>query len=141
MIINNTTYVLNDEECSFDNCYTEQALIFIPEVQIIFLILYGIVSLVGIVGNLFIVITVVRYIACCSRQTVPLLNNTDVKHQNWVPWQWQKIWCVTCLVLENISFVLFLLLKASFIWKCNSSLIQVNIQRIEWIEWIEWRLD
>ena len=61
MRINNTTDVFDDEDCSFDNCYTEQALIFIPEVQIIFLILYGIVSLVGIVGNLFIVITVIRY--------------------------------------------------------------------------------
>ena len=38
----------------------DQLLIFIPEVQTTFLILYGLVSLVGTVGNLFIVITVLR---------------------------------------------------------------------------------
>ena len=48
-------------ECStFDDCYTEQELIFIPEVQIVFFVLYGIVSFVGTVGNLFIVVTVIR---------------------------------------------------------------------------------
>ena len=45
-----------------DDCYRtiEQDIIFIPEVQIIFLVLYGIVSIIGAVGNLFIVITVIR---------------------------------------------------------------------------------
>ena len=53
--MNNTT------ECSFENCYTEQQFIFIPEVQITFLILYGLVSIIGTFGNLFIVITVIRW--------------------------------------------------------------------------------
>ena len=39
----------------------EQLLIFLPEVQVTFLVLYGIVSLLGTVGNIFIVVTVVRY--------------------------------------------------------------------------------
>ena len=48
--------------CSKDDCYriVEQDIIFIPAVQIIFLVLYGLVSIIGAVGNLFIVITVIR---------------------------------------------------------------------------------
>ena len=48
--------------CSMDDCYriVEQDIIFIPAVQIIFLVLYGLVSIIGAVGNLFIVITVIR---------------------------------------------------------------------------------
>ena len=57
--MNNTTY-WDETDCSFDNCYTEQQFIFIPEVQITFLILYGLVSIIGTFGNLFIVITVIR---------------------------------------------------------------------------------
>ena len=49
------------EDCTFDACYTEQALIFVPEVQTGFLILYGIVSVIGTLGNIFIVSTVIRY--------------------------------------------------------------------------------
>ena len=60
-MMNNST--LNDKDCTFDDCYTEQALIFLPMVQTGFLIIYGIVSLVGTIGNLFILITVIRYIA------------------------------------------------------------------------------
>ena len=48
------------EDCTFDACYTEQALIFVPEVQTGFLILYGIVSVIGTLGNIFILITVIR---------------------------------------------------------------------------------
>lgn len=63
-MFNNTSSDLSnftlEEDCSFDDCYTEQALIFIPEVQTTFLVLYGLVSLVGTIGNLFIVITVIR---------------------------------------------------------------------------------
>ena len=58
--MNNTSLA---PECStFDDCYTEQELIFIPEVQVVFFVLYGIVSFVGTVGNLFIVVTVIRYL-------------------------------------------------------------------------------
>ena len=57
-IMNNST--ITEEDCTFDACYTEQALIFVPEVQTGFLVLYGIVSLVGTIGNLFILITVIR---------------------------------------------------------------------------------
>ena len=46
--------------CSFTECYTDQELIFVREVQIIFLLLYSLVSIMGTVGNLLIVITVVR---------------------------------------------------------------------------------
>ena len=46
--------------CSFTECYIDQELIFIREVQITFLLLYTLVSLMGIVGNLLVVITVVR---------------------------------------------------------------------------------
>ena len=50
----------SEKDCTFDDCYTEQALIFVPEVQIGFLVLYGIVSLIGTLGNIFILITVIR---------------------------------------------------------------------------------
>ena len=46
--------------CSFTECYIDQELIFIREVQITFLLLYTLVSLMGIVGNLLVVITIVR---------------------------------------------------------------------------------
>ena len=55
--MNNSTI---EKPCTFDGCYTEQALIFAPEVQIGFLVLYGIVSLIGTLGNIFILITVIR---------------------------------------------------------------------------------
>ena len=55
--MNNST---SEEDCTFDDCYTEQALIFMPEVQIGFLVLYGIVSLIGTLGNIFILMTVIR---------------------------------------------------------------------------------
>ena len=58
--MNNTTEPLEGFDCSFDNCYTEQEFIFIRQVQITFLVLYGLVSIIGTIGNLFIVITVVR---------------------------------------------------------------------------------
>ena len=51
----------SSDDCTFDACYTEQALIFVPEVQTGFLVLYGIVSLIGILGNIFILFTVIRY--------------------------------------------------------------------------------
>ena len=52
----------SNTNCSENDCYTtvEQEIIFIPEVQIIFLVLYGLVSIIGTIGNLFIVITVIR---------------------------------------------------------------------------------
>ena len=52
----------NTNNCSDDECYTtvDQEIIFIPEVQIIFFVLYGLVSIIGAIGNLFIVITVIR---------------------------------------------------------------------------------
>ena len=50
----------SEQPCTFDDCYTEQALIFVSEVQIGFLVLYGIVSLIGTLGNIFILITVIR---------------------------------------------------------------------------------
>ena len=56
--MNNSTH---EENCTFDNCYTNQSLIFIPEVQTGFLVLYGIVSVIGTLGNLFILITVIRF--------------------------------------------------------------------------------
>ena len=56
--MNNST---SEQPCTFDGCYTEQALIFIPQVQIGFLVLYGIVSLIGTLGNIFILITVIRW--------------------------------------------------------------------------------
>ena len=58
--MNNTTQLLETADCNFDDCYTEQELIFISEVQIIFLVLYGLVTIIGTIGNLFIVITVLR---------------------------------------------------------------------------------
>ena len=58
--MNNTTDWA-EADCSFDNCYTEQQFIFLPQVQITFLVLYGLVSLIGTVGNLFIVVTVIRW--------------------------------------------------------------------------------
>ena len=60
-MMNNST--LSDKDCTFDDCYTEQAFIFLPMVQTGFLIIYGIVSLIGTIGNLFILITVIRYSA------------------------------------------------------------------------------
>ena len=48
--MNNTTELLETGECSFNNCYTEQKFIFIREVQITFLVLYGLVSIIGTVG-------------------------------------------------------------------------------------------
>ena len=58
--MNNST--IAEEDCTFDACYTEQALIFVPEVQTGFLVLYGIVSLLGTIGNLFILIAVIRHV-------------------------------------------------------------------------------
>ena len=55
----NFTNIANN--CSEDDCYiVDQDIIFIPEVQIIFLVLYGLVSIIGAIGNLFIVVTVFR---------------------------------------------------------------------------------
>ena len=51
----------SSEDCTFEACYTEQALIFVPEVQTGFLVLYGIVSVIGTLGNIFILSTVIRY--------------------------------------------------------------------------------
>ena len=51
-----------EKGCTFDDCYTEQALIFLPQVQTAFLVLYGIVSSIGTLGNLFILVTVIRYL-------------------------------------------------------------------------------
>ena len=45
---------------SYEECYIKQELIFIPEVQRTFLLLYFMVSIIGTLGNLFIVITVIR---------------------------------------------------------------------------------
>ena len=56
---NNHMYYEDNDSCSFNDC-NSQALIFIPEVQITFLVLYSLVSLMGIVGNMFIIVTVVR---------------------------------------------------------------------------------
>ena len=55
-------YNVTGSNCTKDDCYriVEQDIIFIPAVQIIFLVLYGLVSIIGAVGNLFIVITVIR---------------------------------------------------------------------------------
>ena len=50
----------SEQPCTFDDCYTEQALIFVPEVQVGFLVLYAIVSVIGTLGNIFILITVIR---------------------------------------------------------------------------------
>ena len=58
--MNNTTSLAETGNCSFTECYIDQELIFIREVQMIFLLLYSLVSMVGIVGNLLIVITVAR---------------------------------------------------------------------------------
>ena len=58
--MNNTTATVEPGNCSFTECYIDQELIFIREVQIIFLLLYSVVSLTGIVGNLLIVTTVAR---------------------------------------------------------------------------------
>ena len=57
--MNNTSL---EEGCTFDDCYPEQALIFLPQVQTAFLVLYGIVSSIGALGNLFILVTVIRYL-------------------------------------------------------------------------------
>ena len=48
---------------SFDSssCYTEQELIFNLGVQKTFLLPYGLVSIIGTVGNIIIVITVIRF--------------------------------------------------------------------------------
>ena len=54
----------------------EQLLIFLPEVQVTFLVLYGIVSLLGTVGNIFIVVTVVRYLQHTHTDT---RNNTLIR--------------------------------------------------------------
>ena len=54
----------NTSECGVENyedCFAEQKLIFIPEVQTTFLVLYAVISVAGILGNLFIVLTVIRY--------------------------------------------------------------------------------
>ena len=51
-----------EKGCTFDDCYTEQALIFLPQVQTAFLVLYGTVSSIGALGNLFILVTVIRYL-------------------------------------------------------------------------------
>ena len=59
--MNNTTATVEPGNCSFTECYIPQELIFIREVQIIFLLLYSVVSLTGIVGNLLIVTTVARW--------------------------------------------------------------------------------
>ena len=59
---------ISGENCSsYEDCYTEQALIFIPEVQTTFLFLYFLVSIVGTLGNLFIVITVIRWKFSCTK--------------------------------------------------------------------------
>ena len=50
----------NRTDCGSSNCFTSQEIIHILEVQITFLVLYGLVATIGTVGNLFIVITVVR---------------------------------------------------------------------------------
>ena len=55
----NYMYYEDNESCSFSDCET-QALIFMPEVQITFLVLYSLVALVGVVGNIFIIFTVLR---------------------------------------------------------------------------------
>ena len=67
--MNNTTDWA-EADCSFDNCYTEQQFIFLPQVQITFLVLYGLVSLIGTVGNLFIVVTVIRWAQSKKSYTV-----------------------------------------------------------------------
>ena len=54
----------------------EQLLIFLPEVQVTFLVLYGIVSLLGTVGNIFIVVTVARYHGHTGTDT---RNNTFIR--------------------------------------------------------------
>ena len=56
--MNNSTTM--EEDCTYDDCISDQALIFLPMVQTGFLILYGIVSLIGTIGNMFILITVIR---------------------------------------------------------------------------------
>ena len=46
--------------CDSSSCYIEQELIFHLGVQKTFLLLYGLVSIIGTVGNIIIVITVIR---------------------------------------------------------------------------------
>ena len=58
--MDNKTALVETANCSFTECYIHQELIFVREVQVIFLLLYALVSIMGIVGNLLIVITVAR---------------------------------------------------------------------------------
>ena len=43
------------------SCYADQELIFLPGVQKTFLLLYCLVSFIGTVGNIIILITVIRF--------------------------------------------------------------------------------